>query len=47
VNHVQDSVTGATLLRRLQQTPADQAAWRPFVERHGERIDEGRAETCA
>jgi RNA polymerase sigma-70 factor (ECF subfamily) len=27
-----------TLLVRLQQTPADQAAWAEFVERYGQRI---------
>jgi RNA polymerase sigma-70 factor (ECF subfamily) len=31
-------VTSVTLLLRLQQTPADQAAWAEFVERYGQRI---------
>jgi RNA polymerase sigma-70 factor (ECF subfamily) len=33
-----NSVTSVTLLVRLQQTPADQAAWAEFVERYGQRI---------
>jgi RNA polymerase sigma-70 factor (ECF subfamily) len=32
------SVTSVTLLMRLQQTPADQAAWAEFAERYGRRI---------
>jgi RNA polymerase sigma factor (sigma-70 family) len=33
-----DSITSATLLAQLQQSPADQAAWAEFVSRYGERI---------
>jgi RNA polymerase sigma-70 factor (ECF subfamily) len=38
VDHAPDSVTSSTLLVRLQQTPADQAAWAEFVARYGARI---------
>jgi RNA polymerase sigma-70 factor (ECF subfamily) len=31
-------VTSVTLLMRLQQSPADEAAWAEFVERYGQRI---------
>jgi RNA polymerase sigma-70 factor (ECF subfamily) len=31
-------MTSVTLLRRLQQTPSDQAAWAEFVARYGLRI---------
>jgi RNA polymerase sigma factor (sigma-70 family) len=33
-----NSATSVTLLVRLQQTPADQAAWAEFVERYGQSI---------
>jgi RNA polymerase sigma factor (sigma-70 family) len=33
-----DSQTSATLLGRLRQIPADQAAWAQFAERYGRRI---------
>jgi RNA polymerase sigma-70 factor (ECF subfamily) len=33
-----DSITSTTLLMRLQQTPADDAAWEEFVGQYGERI---------
>jgi RNA polymerase sigma-70 factor (ECF subfamily) len=33
-----NSATSATLLARLQRSPADQAAWAEFVERYGHRI---------
>jgi RNA polymerase sigma-70 factor (ECF subfamily) len=33
-----DSGTSITLLVRLQQSPADQAAWEEFVERYGHQI---------
>jgi RNA polymerase sigma-70 factor (ECF subfamily) len=36
--HAPDSVTSSTLLVRLRQTPADQAAWAEFVDRYGRRI---------
>jgi RNA polymerase sigma-70 factor (ECF subfamily) len=32
------SQTSATLLTRLRQTPADQAAWSQFTERYGRKI---------
>ncbi len=35
---VTDSDTNASLLVRLQQAPADQAAWAEFVRRYGARI---------
>jgi RNA polymerase sigma-70 factor (ECF subfamily) len=38
VDPATNSVTSATLLARLQHTPADQAAWAEFVERYGHRI---------
>jgi RNA polymerase sigma-70 factor (ECF subfamily) len=38
VDPAASSVTSVTLLVRLQQTPADQAAWEEFVERYGQRI---------
>jgi RNA polymerase sigma-70 factor (ECF subfamily) len=38
VDPATSSVTSLTLLLRLQQTPADQAAWAEFVERYGQRI---------
>jgi RNA polymerase sigma-70 factor (ECF subfamily) len=38
VDPATSSVTSVTLLVRLQQTPADQAAWAEFVERYGQRI---------
>jgi RNA polymerase sigma-70 factor (ECF subfamily) len=38
VDALQDSMTSVTLLRRLQQTPSDQAAWAEFVARYGSRI---------
>jgi RNA polymerase sigma-70 factor (ECF subfamily) len=38
VDPATNSVTSVTLLVRLQQTPADQAAWAEFVERYGQRI---------
>jgi RNA polymerase sigma-70 factor (ECF subfamily) len=33
-----NSVTSLSLLERLRQTPADQAAWAEFVARYGQRI---------
>jgi RNA polymerase sigma factor (sigma-70 family) len=33
-----DSQTSATLLARLRQVPADQAAWAQFADRYGPRI---------
>ena len=38
MNPSPDSVTSITLLRRLQQTPSDQAAWAEFVAHYGGRI---------
>jgi RNA polymerase sigma-70 factor (ECF subfamily) len=38
VDPATSSVTSVTLLMRLQQTPADQAAWAEFVEGYGQRI---------
>ena len=38
MNLPSNSVTSTTLLVRLQQSPADQAAWTEFVERYGRRI---------
>lgn len=34
-----DSITSVTLLSRLQNSPADQAAWDEFVARYGQRIE--------
>jgi hypothetical protein len=33
-----DSRTSITLLGRLRQAPAEQAAWSEFVERYGRKI---------
>jgi RNA polymerase sigma-70 factor (ECF subfamily) len=33
-----NSITSATLLIRLRETPTDQAAWSAFVERYGRRV---------
>ena len=33
-----ESQTSATLLQRLRQVPADQAAWEQFAERYGRKI---------
>jgi RNA polymerase sigma-70 factor (ECF subfamily) len=38
VDRAPESVTSTTLLVRLQQSPADQAAWAEFVGRYGRRI---------
>jgi RNA polymerase sigma-70 factor (ECF subfamily) len=38
VDPVANSVTSASLLLRLQQTPADQGAWGEFIDRYGARI---------
>jgi RNA polymerase sigma factor (sigma-70 family) len=38
MNRTGGSETSATLLRRLQQMPADQAAWGEFTERYGRKI---------
>jgi RNA polymerase sigma-70 factor (ECF subfamily) len=38
MNVPSNSATSASLLLRLQQTPADQAAWSEFVDRYGQRI---------
>src|SRR5262245_31262762 len=38
VNPSPNSVTSMTLLMRLQQSPADQSAWKEFVECYGHRI---------
>jgi RNA polymerase sigma-70 factor (ECF subfamily) len=39
VDSTSQSETSITLLGRLQQSPADQAAWGEFVNRYGGRID--------
>jgi RNA polymerase sigma factor (sigma-70 family) len=38
VNSSPESVTSTTLLVRLRQSPADEAAWAEFVARYGHRI---------
>jgi RNA polymerase sigma-70 factor (ECF subfamily) len=38
VDHSSESQTSTTLLARLRQVPADQAAWGEFTERYGRKI---------